>query len=46
MSNIICFTLGMIFMAFVISCSTTLEAEGFDSCGSSQFNPCYVRVVE
>ena len=31
---------------FAISCTSTLEAEGWSNCGDSQYNPCYVKIVD
>ena len=40
------FLLGFVTAIFLVSCSTTLEADSFEACGSSEWNPCYVKVVE
>tara|TARA_Y100001970_G_C14248255_1_gene869859 strand:+ start:3029 stop:3181 length:153 start_codon:yes stop_codon:yes gene_type:complete len=43
---IIGFMTAIFFMVFMASCTSTLEAEGWSGCGDSEFNPCYMKIVE
>ena len=35
----------MLFAGFIIGCTTPLEAGGSE-CGSTEWNPCYVKIVD
>ena len=42
---LLCWCAGMLFAGFIIGCTAPLEAGGSD-CGSTEWKPCYVKIVD